>query len=74
MDKDQILFVGTYTQKMLHNETTNSQGIYSLGFNSSEGTLSPRSSIGNVKNPSFLTLSKSKRFLFDVSELSEFKD
>ena len=45
MDKDQILFVGTYTQKMLHNETTNSQGIYSLGFNSSEGTLSPRSSI-----------------------------
>jgi len=74
MDKDQILFVGTYTQKMLHNETTNSQGIYSLGFNSSEGKLSPLSSIGNVKNPSFLTLSKSKRFLFAVSELSEFKD
>ena len=74
MHKDQILCVGTYTQKMLNNESTNSMGIYSLGFDSNQGKLSPLSSIGNVKNPSFLTLSKSRRFLFAVNELTEFKD
>ena len=68
IDMDQILFVGTYT------ENSNSRGIYSLGFDPSVGKLSPRSSLGNVKNPSFLALSHSRRFLFAVNELLEFED
>ncbi len=55
------LFVGTYT-----NET--SKGIYSFDFDLKTGQLSNETLLVETPNPSFLTLSKNKEYVFAVNE------
>lgn len=62
----QLVFIGTYTQ----NE--GDDGIFLYTFDSASGALSPLNKASGVKNPSFLTVSADRRFLYSVSEISEY--
>ena len=58
------LFVGTYTGE-------NSEGIYSFDFNTKTGELSNKKLAIKAENPSFITYSGDKNFIYAVSEASE---
>jgi 6-phosphogluconolactonase len=58
------LLVGTYTKP------GKSDGIYVYAFNSKTGEFSYKSEINGVKDPSFLTVSRDKKFVYAVNELS----
>ena len=60
------VYFGTYT-----NETT--RGIYLSTLDPSNGQLSPAELAGEVKNPSFVAIHPSRRFLYAVSEISDFE-
>jgi 6-phosphogluconolactonase len=62
--RELTLFIGTYT-------STTSEGIYTYRMNSETGQLTKFSSIKS-ENPSFLTLDRSKRFLYAVNEVPQF--
>ncbi len=62
--RELTLFIGTYTSSA-------SEGIYTYRMNSESGQLTKFASIKS-ENPSFLTLDRSKRFLYAVNELAEF--
>lgn len=55
------LFVGTYTQK-------DSQGIYSVSFDSATGALGAPVLAAETKNPSYLALTPDRRRLYAVNE------
>src|SRR6478609_9335745 len=55
------LFVGTYT-------SGDSKGIYVYSFDQKTGELKERSVAENVSNPSFLSLSPNKQFLYASNE------
>ncbi len=63
--REMTLFIGTYT-------SSTSEGIYTYRMNSETGELTKFTSIKS-ENPSFLTLDRSKRFLYAVNELAEFE-
>ncbi len=63
--QDRVLYVGTYTQ------SGKSEGIYLYGMNEATGALSRISAFKSV-NPSFLTIDRSKRFLYAVNEVGEY--
>jgi 6-phosphogluconolactonase len=63
--REMTLFIGTYT-------SSTSEGIYTYRMNSVTGQLTKFTSIKS-ENPSFLTLDRSKRFLYAVNELPEFE-
>lgn len=58
------LFVGSYTGE-------NSEGIYSYDFNTKTGDILNKKLAIKAENPSFLTFSADKKFLYAVSEASE---
>jgi 6-phosphogluconolactonase len=60
--KKAILYVGTYTGK-------GSDGIYTLQFDTKNGQLSSLHSTKNIVNPTFLTISANKKYLYAVSEI-----
>ncbi|PKQ46905.1 lactonase family protein [Confluentibacter flavum] len=55
------LYIGTYTEGT-------SEGIYKLEFNPSTGELSNLQLAEAIQNPSFITYSPNKRYLYAVSE------
>ncbi|MFD1292883.1 lactonase family protein [Lutibacter holmesii] len=55
------LYVGSYTN-------TESEGIYYYSFNTNTGTLSNKKLAVKAENPSFITFSANKDFLYAVSE------
>jgi len=59
------VYVGTYTDG-------SSRGIYRFGLDLATGTASRPALAGEAKNPSFLALHPSGRFLYAVSEVDEF--
>ena len=63
--REMTLFIGTYT-------SSTSEGIYTYRMNSETGELTKSSSIKS-ENPSFLTLDRSKRFLYAVNEVQQFE-
>ena len=63
--REMTLFIGTYT-------SSTSEGIYVYRMNSDTGELKKVSSIKS-ENPSFLTLDRSKRFLYAVNEMKDFE-
>ena len=67
--KQSTLFVGTYTQKLGH---VNGQatGIYTCRFNSETGIVTVVDSATDVVNPSFVTVSPDKKYLYSVGEVS----
>lgn len=66
--RELTLYVGTYTL----GTSVTSEGIYVYRMNSDTGELKMFSSIKSV-NPSFLTLDRSRRFLYAVNEVPEFE-
>ena len=60
--KDFNLLIGTYTN------SCKSEGIYVYNFNSETADAELKSSAKNVINPSFLTLSPDKKFVYAVNE------
>jgi 6-phosphogluconolactonase len=60
--KDTNLIIGTYTN------SCDSKGIYVYSFNSETGETILKSSTENILNPSYLTVSKDKRFVYSVNE------
>jgi 6-phosphogluconolactonase len=69
LTKQPILFVGTYTQKLGHVDGK-ATGIYTCRFNAETGVLTVVDSATDVINPSFLTVSPNKKFLYSVGEVS----
>ena len=64
--KNVSLYVGTYTDGK-------SEGIYQLQFNQDTGELSTMKLAAKVENPSFLAYSPNKKYLYAVSETTNFK-
>ena len=60
-----LVYVGTYT-------SGKSEGIYLYRFSLSSGELKHVTTTKGVKDPSYLTLSPNRRFLYAVNELEEF--
>lgn len=60
------VYFGTYTGPK-------SQGIYVSRFDTKTGVLSPAELAGETKDPSFLALHPTGKFLYSVNEVSEFK-
>ncbi len=58
------VYVGTYSQK-------GSKGIYRFDLDPATGKLTNRALAGEAKDPSFLAIDPSRRFLFAVSEVEE---
>jgi 6-phosphogluconolactonase len=61
-----ILFVGTYTEK-------ESKGIYAYGFDAASSELTPLGVAAESANPSFLATDPSRRFLYAVNEVQNYK-
>jgi 6-phosphogluconolactonase len=59
------VYVGTYTD-------AGSRGIYRLAFDPATGTLGAAVLAGEARNPSFLALHPSGRFLYAVNETDDF--
>ena len=55
------LYVGTYTNG-------NSEGIYRFDFNTKTGTLKNKTLVAETKNPSFISFSPDKKFMYAVGE------
>jgi len=60
------LYIGTYTT----GEST-SKGVYTCEFNAETGRITPPVLAAELKNPSFLAIHPSGRFVYAVNELSE---
>ena len=63
--QSRILYVGTYTQ------TGKSDGIYLYAMSPVTGELTRKNSFKSV-NPSFLTIDRTKRFLYAVNEVGDY--
>lgn len=59
------LLIGTYTKE------GKSDGIYVYEFNSKTGKSSYRAEAAGIKNPSFLTVSEDRRYVYSVNEIGE---
>lgn len=57
------LLIGTYTG-------SGSEGIYGADFNPETGELSNNKLLARINNPSYLTTSKDKKFVYSVSEIN----
>src|SRR5438477_6193236 len=60
-----LVYVGTYT-------TGKSEGIYLYRLNLSSGELKHVATTEGVVNPSFLTLTPNRRYLYAVNEVEDF--
>ncbi len=63
---NKFLFIGTYTQSLPHVEGK-ATGVYSCQFDEN-GRLAIKQSTTNIENPSYLTLSSDKKYLYAVQE------
>lgn len=61
-----LLFVGTYTEK-------ESKGIYAYRFDAAGSELTPLGVAAETTNPSFLAVDPSRRFLYAVNEVANYK-
>ncbi len=77
MSKQRTVFIGTYTEPILFGtgKILNGQGkgIYVYRLDVSSGAFEPWGVAEGVRNPSYLALDPSHRFLYAVNELKEFK-
>jgi len=70
--KEQYLFVGTYTKKEGHVDGKG-EGIYRLAFSEKNDSIYfdfTKSVFFKTINPSYLTISKNKKYLYAVNELN----
>jgi 6-phosphogluconolactonase len=64
-DPNKYLFIGTYTAK-------GSEGIYVYKFNTQTGDFEHISNTTGIKNPSFLSISPNKKYVYSVNENDNF--
>jgi 6-phosphogluconolactonase len=64
-----IIFVGTYTQKLSHVKG-NASGIYTCRFDTITGVLTVVDSATDIINPSFLTISPDRKYVYSVGEVA----
>jgi 6-phosphogluconolactonase len=57
-----LVYIGTYTGPQ-------SEGIYAFRFDAATGALEPVGLVGEVVNPSWVTIHPNRKFLYAVSEL-----
>jgi 6-phosphogluconolactonase len=62
-----LVFVGTYTDK-------GSKGIYAFDFDAASNQFTALGVAAETKNPSFLDIDPSGRFLYAVNEVQKYKD
>lgn len=60
------IYIGTYTDG-------ESEGIYRMNFDQNSGLLSSGMLVAKVENPSFLTFSPDRKYLYTVKETSAYK-
>jgi 6-phosphogluconolactonase len=65
--KESIVFIGTYTKNMGW-VNGKAKGIYTCRMNNLTGELTVIDSTTDIQNPSFLTISPDKKFLYAVAE------
>lgn len=66
--KEQILFVGTYTQKEAH-VNGKGEGIYVYKMDAKTGALTYQNKVTETINPSYLTLHPNQQYLYAVNEV-----
>jgi 6-phosphogluconolactonase len=78
MEKEILVFVGTYTEpirfgtgKILQGK---GKGIYIFRFDLSSGAMEPVNVVQGITNPSYLTFDPAHRFLYAVNELKVYED
>ena len=64
--RELLVYVGTYT-------SGKSEGIYLYSFSLADGSLRRVGVTSGVRNPSYLTLDRARRFLYSVEETEEFE-
>jgi 6-phosphogluconolactonase len=62
------LYVGTYT-----NGKSPSEGIYLLELDLASGAITNKGAVARLKDPSFLAIHPSRKFLYAVNELGQFQ-
>lgn len=62
-----LVYVGTYTERTP--DGSGSKGIYAARFDTITGKLSAPAPVAELQNPSWVTLSRDRRFLYAVSEV-----
>ena len=65
--KEMLLYIGTYTS------SGKSEGIYVHKFDLETGKLTPLHIVKDVLEPSFLTIDKSRKYLYAANELLEYE-
>ena len=65
--KEMLLYIGTYTS------SGKSEGIYVHKFDLETGKLTPLHIVKDVLEPSFLTIDKSRKYLYASNELLEYE-
>ena len=60
-----LVFVGTYTERT----PDGSKGIYAARFDTATGKLAGLKGVAELQNPSWVTVSRDRRFLYAVSEV-----
>jgi len=65
MSAEFLVYIGTYTGK-------NSQGIYAARLDTATGRLTPLGLAAETVNPSFVAIHPNRRYLYAVSEISDF--
>lgn len=66
--KEMLIYIGTYTSGK-----SKSEGIYIYKLNLETGELSPYKTVKNVVEPSYLTIDKSKKYLYAVNETETYE-
>jgi 6-phosphogluconolactonase len=64
---DLLAYIGTYTERAP--DGSGSKGIYAVHFDTATGRLSALAPVAELQNPSWVTLSRDRRFLYAVSEV-----
>jgi 6-phosphogluconolactonase len=64
-----LIFAGTYT----NDKGSTSRGIYAYRWDADGGTLAPLGLAGATVNPSFLTLSPNRKYLYAVNEVDHYR-
>ena len=77
MEKKQLLvYIGTYTEKILFGTGQifegQGEGIHIYGLDPATGSLAPRDTAREIKNPSYLAFHPNRRLLYAVNELKSY--
>jgi len=74
--KEPLVFVGTYTEKILFGTGQifkgQGEGIHIFSLDPATGSLSPLHMAKGIKNPSYLDFHPNRRFLYAVNELKSY--